>query len=101
MHFRAFIQDAFIQNIRQRFPGRSCSRVALCLVLSFAALGAACSSESAKGAQAAGPSGVPVKLQEVKSVPISDATEYVATLKSRDSAAIMPEVEGRITQIYV
>jgi RND family efflux transporter MFP subunit len=27
-------------------------------------------------------------------------TEYVATLKSRDSAVIMPEVEGRITRIY-
>jgi len=34
-------------------------------------------------------------------MPISDTTEYVATLKSRDSAVIMPEVEGRITQIYV
>ena len=33
--------------------------------------------------------------------PINDTTEYVATLKSRESAAIMPEVEGTITQIYV
>lgn len=34
-------------------------------------------------------------------VPVNQTTEYVATLKSRDSAVIMPEVEGRITQIYV
>ena len=27
--------------------------------------------------------------------------EYVATLKSRDSAVIMPQVEGQITQIFV
>jgi RND family efflux transporter MFP subunit len=34
-------------------------------------------------------------------VPVSDTTEYVATLKSRDSAVIMPQVEGQITAIYV
>ena len=31
----------------------------------------------------------------------SDSSEYVATLKSRDSAVIMPQVEGQITQIFV
>jgi RND family efflux transporter MFP subunit len=34
-------------------------------------------------------------------VPVNDATEYVATLKSRESAAIMPQVEGQITAILV
>lgn len=47
------------------------------------------------------PPGFPVKVEVARSVPVSDTTEYVATLKSRDSAVIMPEVEGRITQIYV
>ena len=32
---------------------------------------------------------------------MDDTTEYVATLKSRDSAVIMPQVEGIITQIFV
>ncbi len=32
---------------------------------------------------------------------IDDTTEYVATLKSRDSAVVMPQVEGIITQIFV
>jgi RND family efflux transporter MFP subunit len=32
---------------------------------------------------------------------VNDASEYVATLKSRDSAVIMPQVEGQIIQIYV
>jgi RND family efflux transporter MFP subunit len=45
--------------------------------------------------------GVPVKVQVARSVSVSDTTEYVATLKSRDSAVIMPEVEGRITAISV
>ena len=44
---------------------------------------------------------MPVKVVEARAVPVSDATEYVATLKSRDSAVIMPQVEGQITQIFV
>jgi len=62
----------------------------------------ACSSNAAQSAQAAGgPPAMPVKVLEAKAVPVSDATEYVATLKSRDSAVIMPQVEGQITQIFV
>jgi RND family efflux transporter MFP subunit len=34
-------------------------------------------------------------------MPVSDSSEYVATLKSRDSAVIMPQVEGWVTEIYV
>ncbi len=44
---------------------------------------------------------MPVKVMEAKAVPVSDSTDYVATLKSRDSAVIMPQVEGQITQIFV
>jgi len=44
---------------------------------------------------------MPVKVLEAKALPVSDSSEYVATLKSRDSAVIMPQVEGHITQIYV
>jgi RND family efflux transporter MFP subunit len=44
---------------------------------------------------------MPVKVQEARAMPVSDSTEYVATLKSRDSAVIMPQVEGIITKIFV
>lgn len=44
---------------------------------------------------------MPVKVMEAKAMPVNDASEYVATLKSRDSAVIMPQVEGQITQIFV
>jgi RND family efflux transporter MFP subunit len=44
---------------------------------------------------------MPVKVLEARAVPVDDASEYVATLKSRDSAVIMPQVEGQITQIFV
>jgi len=44
---------------------------------------------------------MPVKVLQAQAVPIADAGEYVATLKSRDSTVIMPQVEGQITQIFV
>ncbi len=58
-------------------------------------------SGAAQNPHASGPGGMPVKVLEAKAVPVSDATEYVATMKSRDSAVIMPQVEGQVTQIYV
>jgi RND family efflux transporter MFP subunit len=44
---------------------------------------------------------MPVKVLTAKAEKIDDATDYVATLKSRDSAVVMPQVEGIITQIFV
>ena len=44
---------------------------------------------------------MPVKVEVARAIPVSDTTDYVATLKSRDSAVIMPQVEGHIIQIYV
>jgi RND family efflux transporter MFP subunit len=60
-----------------------------------------CTSHAAQSAHAGGPVGMPVKVQEAKAVPVADSSEYVATVKSRDSAVIMPQVEGQITQIFV
>jgi len=73
--------------------------VFLATTLGLTSLVTACGDSSAKPAQ--GPSGVPVKLQVARSTTFNDTTDYVATLKSRDSAVIMPQVEGQITQIYV
>lgn len=53
------------------------------------------------GPQAQGPPGMPVKIEVARSVAVDDSSEYVATLKSRGSAAIMPQVEGHITKIFV
>ena len=61
----------------------------------------ACSSNEAQNAHAAGPPAMPVKVLEAKKVAIDDSSEYVATLKSRDSAVIMPQVEGQVTEIFV
>lgn len=58
---------------------------------------------SNKPAQATGASGRVMPVQMVVAVPreVNDTTEYVATLKSRSSTTIMPQVDGQITQIKV
>jgi len=62
---------------------------------------AGCSKKAGPNPQAGGMPAMPVRVLEAKDIPVSDATEYVATVKSRDSAVIMPQVEGQITQIFV
>ena len=52
-------------------------------------------------APAQGPGAMPVKIETARIVQVDDVSEYVATLKSRGSAAIMPQVEGHITRIFV
>ena len=61
----------------------------------------ACSTNAAQNPQAAGSQGMPVKVQEAKNLPVSDSTEYIATMKSRESAVLMPQVEGQVTAILV
>ena len=70
-------------------------------VLALVLLETACTGGSARGEQPQGPPPIPVKLQVAQVSSINDAADYVATLKSRDSAVVMPEVDGRITTIYV
>src|ERR1700689_1642215 len=69
--------------------------------LAASAITVGCTSNAAQTPKGGGPMGMPVKVLEAAAVPVSDASEYVATLKSRDSAVIMPQVEGQITQIFV
>jgi RND family efflux transporter MFP subunit len=69
--------------------------------LAASAITAGCSGNAAQNPHASGPGAMPVKVLEARTVPVDDASEYVATLKSRDSAVIMPQVEGQVTQISV
>jgi len=43
----------------------------------------------------------PVELAVASAAPVEDATEYVATLKSLQSTAVQPQVDGQITRIQV
>ncbi|HEX3351714.1 MAG TPA: efflux RND transporter periplasmic adaptor subunit [Terriglobales bacterium] len=73
----------------------------LVAALAVAAISASCGGNSARGAAPQGSAAIPVKVEAAKLVSVQDTTDYVATLKSRDSAVIMPQVEGQITEIYV
>ena len=88
--------------LRVRWPSaQSWRRAGLAATLVLVALGWACGKGSARGAQAQGPPGIPVKVETAKLISVNDTTEYVSTLKSRATAVIMPQVEGVITDIYV
>jgi RND family efflux transporter MFP subunit len=78
-----------------KIPVLSLAGAVLCALLFASACG------NSKEAKAAAPQAMPVKVQTAKAQKVDETTDYVATLKSRDSAVVMPQVEGIITQIYV
>ena len=91
-----------VLRLRECSPSAELTRLAgLAAIFVLVTLSSACSGGSAKGAQPQGPQGIPVKVETAKLISVNDTTEYVSTLKSRDTAVIMPQVEGVITDIYV
>jgi RND family efflux transporter MFP subunit len=89
--------------IMSRFSARTSSLIRLGILpgalLATLLFTTACGSN--KEAKAAPPQAMPVKVQTATVQKIDDTTDYVATVKSRDSAVVMPQVEGIITQIFV
>jgi len=73
----------------------------LILLALLGAFATACSKSVATGEQSQGMPSIPVKIEVARSVAVSDTTDYVATLKSRDATILMPQVEGQITAIGV
>jgi len=74
--------------------------LAAALAVALAALSAGCNKKAAPAAAPAGPV-TPVLVQPVTltGVPMSDS--YVATIKSRRSATMQPQVDGNLTKILV
>lgn len=70
-----------------------------CLVLAGLAT-TGCQKKQAAPA-AAGMQGMPVQTVAVTLSPVAQSSEYVATIKSRRSATLMPQVSGLITKILV
>lgn len=70
--------------------------VLLILLVAFASTG--CSNTEAKQPP---PKAMPVKTQTIDLAAVSRADEYVATIKSRRSASIQPQVDGSLTKILV
>lgn len=89
------------RGVGVRSARRSLLRARLLLAPALASLLglAACSRGTAEGPQ--GPPAVPVKIQRINSQELGSTSEYVATIKSRNSATIMSDVEGWIFDINV
>jgi RND family efflux transporter MFP subunit len=86
-----------------RLPSVRFARM-LALLLATAALGVGCgrSQGAAPGGPPMGGGGpLPVTLQVMAPKPVDRATEYVATLRSRRSSEIRPQVDGIVTRILV
>ncbi len=97
MHFLRFPVS------RRPLPVRA---LALCGLSMLALLAAACGGGAPGGAGAAGgpggaPQALPVPITTVTDTDLRDASEYVATLKSRHTSAVQPQVEGVLTRIFV
>lgn len=75
------------------------TRTTLMVLLVLTNLVAGCSQKQAAGNEGDPP--VAVKTVKIQPVAISDASEYLATLKSRHSTALNPQVEGQVIRIMV
>jgi RND family efflux transporter MFP subunit len=79
--------------------GSSLLKLTFAAILLLTAFSLGCSGGAAEAPPAM--QAMPVKVLEAHDTEVNDATEYVATMKSRDSAVIMPQVEGQVTNIWV
>jgi RND family efflux transporter MFP subunit len=71
-------------------------------IIFFVSLGLAATGCQKKQVQvAAGMQAMPVQTVTVTLEPVPQSSEYVATIKSRRSATLEPQVYGRVTQIHV
>src|SRR5579872_471191 len=89
--------------IRIELQERAMRKVSKLIVLAPVALAAAfistgCGKTEAK---APPPQPLPVKVETINLAPVPRADEYVATVKSRRSASIQPQVDGTLTRIFV
>jgi RND family efflux transporter MFP subunit len=73
------------------------------IVLSVTALAMACSRTggATPGAAGGGPPPMPVETVTLTEKPLEQTSEYIASLKSRRSTTIQPQVEGFLTRIAV
>ncbi|HEX3741073.1 MAG TPA: efflux RND transporter periplasmic adaptor subunit [Terriglobales bacterium] len=68
------------------------------VVLAAALFSTGCGKTEAK---APAPQPLPVKVETINLAPVPRTDEYVATVKSRRSASIQPQVDGTLTKILV
>ena len=64
-------------------------------------MAAGCQKKPAAAPAGSGPQGLPVQTVTVAMAPVAQSSEYVATIKSRRSTTLMPQVSGLLTGIRV
>jgi RND family efflux transporter MFP subunit len=74
-------------------------RIFLCCAIAL--LSSGCNRQTTNAAGPAGMQGLPVKVITAQAQVVAEATDYLATLKSRNAPALQPLVEGEVTQIFV
>jgi RND family efflux transporter MFP subunit len=70
----------------------------VCVALAATACGG---SKQNAPAAAAGAGPVGVKIATLEPHPVEDASEFIATVRSLHSTTVQPQVEGRVTKIFV
>ena len=98
-----FISQSFCeQRETKQVRGISLKRIfGMGCAVVFALAVTGCQKSQQPPAAAAGMQAMPVKTVAVALAPVAQSNEYMATIKSRHSATIQPQVEGRLTQIRV
>jgi RND family efflux transporter MFP subunit len=86
-------EDQVKNSVLKRLSSVSCF-----VLMGLAAVG--CQKKPAAPA-AAGMQAMPVQTAVITMAPVPQSSEYVATIKSRRSATLQPQVSGRLTQIRV
>jgi len=82
-----------------RFTRRWVAWLPLAGVIAVGSMQTACNRGAAEGPQ--GPPVMPVKVQKIGSQELGQSSDYTATIKSRNSATIMSDVEGWIFAVNV
>ena len=70
-----------------------------CLAAGLAAAG--CGQRGQAGAPSGGAHAFPVKIVVVQEQLVPESTDYLATLRSRNSSVLQPQVEGEVKRIFV
>lgn len=90
-------EGIFLKSISAIFQPVSAA-VSILALLGIVAL-AGCKQAAAPVQASAGGQALPVQTIAVSLSPVAQASEYVATIKSRRSATLQPQVDGRLTGI--
>lgn len=97
-----FLEKPFLATVGSRVSRRMLSGLLAPLALTAVLLlTAACGSKSSGKPSGPMSQAMPVQVQAVTVTPVPVSDQYVATIKSRRSATISPQVDGNLTSINV